>query len=83
MCNVNMYEAKTNLSKYVDMLERGDESEIFLCRRGKKVAKLVLVEDEPKKSLLGAGVGILPDKPYVLDSDEYGIDELFYGKEYL
>lgn len=83
MCNVNMYEAKTNLSKYVDMLERGDEKEVFLCRRGKKVAKLVLVDEAPKKSIIGCGVGIMSDKPYVLDSDEYGIDELFYGKDYL
>ena len=30
MCNVNMYEAKTNLSKYVDMIESGVQKEIFL-----------------------------------------------------
>ena len=83
MCEVNMYEAKTNLSKYVEMLERGDENEIYLCRRGKRVAQLVLHNDSAKKPLIGAGKGILPNKPYVLDSDEYGIDEMFYGKEYL
>ena len=78
-----MYEAKTNLSKYVELLESGEESEIYLCRRGKKVAKLILVDEKPHKSLFGAGIGILPNKPYVLDSEEYGIEEMFYGKEYL
>lgn len=83
MCTVNMYEAKTNLSKLIEMLEHGDENEIFLCRRGKKVAKIILIDETKKKPLIGAGIGILPDKPYVLDSEEYGINEMFYGKEYL
>ena len=83
MCTVNMYEAKTNLSKYVELLESGEENEIYLCRRGKKIAKLILIDEKPKKDLFGAGIGILPDKPFVLDSEEYGIEEMFYGKEYL
>ena len=53
MCEVNMYEAKTNLSKYVEMLERGDENEIYLCRRGKRVAKLVLHDARNPRGRLG------------------------------
>ena len=42
MCKVNIYEAKTNLSKYVEMLENGTEEEIIITRYDKKVAVLKL-----------------------------------------
>ena len=29
MCNVNIYEAKTNLSRYIELLESGAEDEII------------------------------------------------------
>ncbi len=67
MCNVNMYEAKTNLSKYVDMIESGEQKEIFLCRRGKKIAKIVPVSEELTKKRLGAAIGILPNLPVGFD----------------
>ncbi len=81
MCNVNIYEAKTNLSRYIELLESGTEDEIIICRYGKEIAKIVLVNETEKKPRIGGGVGILPDLPYVLDSDEYGIEEMFYGKD--
>ena len=67
MCNVNMYEAKTNLSKYVDMIENGKEDEVFLCRRGKKVAKIVPVNEKTKDSFVGIAKGVLPDLPKGFD----------------
>ena len=78
MCEVNIYEAKTNLSKYIEMLEAGVENEIIICRYGKEVARITLFNETKLKPR-----GILPDEPYVLDSEEYGIEEMFYGKEYL
>ena len=42
MAKVNIYEAKTNLSKYIEMLESGKEEEIVITRYDKKVAKIIL-----------------------------------------
>lgn len=43
MMHVNMLEAKTNLSKLVDAVERGIESEIIIARNGRPAARLVAV----------------------------------------
>jgi prevent-host-death family protein len=47
--NVNVYAAKTNLSKLLDRAERGEE--IVIMRNGRPVAKLVpvSVSQEPRK----------------------------------
>ena len=52
---VNIYEAKTNLSKYVDMLEKGEEEQIIVTRFGKKVARIVLYKEDRKIQRVGAG----------------------------
>lgn len=44
MTKVNMLEAKTNLSKLVEAVETGKESEIILARNGKPVARIVPIE---------------------------------------
>jgi len=38
---VNMLEAKTNLSRLVEQLESGVESEIIIARNGRPAARLV------------------------------------------
>lgn len=38
---VNMLEAKTNLSRLVDRIERGLEGEIVIARNGRPAARLV------------------------------------------
>jgi prevent-host-death family protein len=38
---VNMLEAKTNLSRLVEQVENGSESEIIIARNGKPAARLV------------------------------------------
>ena len=58
MCTVNIYELKTNLSKYLDMLEKGDESEIIISRYDKKIAKITLLDSKENKKR----VGCLKDK---------------------
>jgi prevent-host-death family protein len=45
-----MLEAKTNLSKLVEAVESGKESEIILARNGKPVARIVPLE-RPKRRL--------------------------------
>ena len=41
MSTVNMLEAKTTLSRLVESVESGQESEIIIARNGKPAAKLV------------------------------------------
>ncbi len=44
MTKVNMLEAKTNLSRLVEAVESGKETEIILARNGKPVARIVPIE---------------------------------------
>lgn len=53
MCQVNMFKAKTDLSKLVAMLEKGEEDEVIIARNGVPVAKMVKYVEEPAPSLLG------------------------------
>lgn len=53
MGQFNVHEAKTNFSQLLEMVERGEE--VIVARHGTPVAKLVAVE--PKKSILGSGIG--------------------------
>jgi prevent-host-death family protein len=59
MTKVNMLEAKTNLSKLVEAVETGKETEIILARNGKPVARIVPIELEPRK--LGLAEGMFDD----------------------
>ena len=46
MKTVNMHEAKTTLSKLVEMVEAGEE--VMIARRGKPVAQLVSPSAKPR-----------------------------------
>lgn len=53
---VNIHQAKTNLSKLIVRVEKGEE--VVICRAGKPVAKLVPIEPEkPPKRVWGQGEG--------------------------
>ena len=47
MAEVNIHEAKTQLSKLLRRVSAGEE--IIIARSGKPIAKLVAVDDEPKR----------------------------------
>lgn len=51
MATFNIHAAKTNLSKLVDQAAAGEE--IVIARAGKPVARLVALEEKPKKRRLG------------------------------
>jgi prevent-host-death family protein len=57
MKQVNMLEAKTNLSKLVQAVENGTEREIVLARHGKPVARIVPIAAKPKNRRLGIADG--------------------------
>jgi antitoxin (DNA-binding transcriptional repressor) of toxin-antitoxin stability system len=49
MKTVNMHEAKTTLSKLVEMVEAGEE--VIIARRGKPVAQLVVPQQQVQTEL--------------------------------
>ena len=72
MPKVNMLEAKTNLSKLVEAVETGKETEIILARNGKPVARIVPIE-APKR-IIG-----IADGEFDLDFDEFqALDEVIW-----
>jgi prevent-host-death family protein len=75
MRTVNMLDAKTNLSRLVEAVESGDESEILIARNGKPVARLTAVKRDVSRRIgMAQGVFEAPD-----DIDLYNdeIAELF------
>ena len=65
MATVNMLEAKTNLSRLVEAVESGRETEVVIARNGKPAARLVPIAPARKKVIIGLGKG-----KYEAQSDE-------------
>lgn len=62
MQSVNIHEAKTHLSRFVDQAAAGEE--IIIARAGKPVARLVALRDpseQPRVLGLGKGRFSMPD----------------------
>lgn len=71
--HVNMLEAKTQLSRLVEAVESGAESEIIIARNGKPAARLVPVEAaEDKKGM--RRLGRLNGKFPSLSQEEFDAD---------
>jgi prevent-host-death family protein len=82
MTTVNMLEAKTSLSKLVEAVESGAETEIIIARNGKPAAKLVSIDANKPKVRLGLHAGEFP--PISLEewnSTDAEIAALFYGSD--
>jgi len=58
---VNIHEAKTHLSRLLQRVAL--EEEVIIAKAGKPVAKLVSVDSNPRKRMLGSAKGefIVPD----------------------
>lgn len=48
MTKANLHEAKTNLSKLVDLAVKGEE--VIICKAGVPVAKIVPIEPKKKRA---------------------------------
>jgi prevent-host-death family protein len=83
MVTVNMLDAKTRLSRLVEAVESGAETEIIIARNGKPAARLVPLQkaiDTTKR--LGIADGLYP--PMSLEdfnADDEEIAAMFYGEE--
>lgn len=73
---VNILEAKTNLSSLVKLVEQGKEEDIIIARYGKPVVKMVLYNDAPTSRRIGVAKGKLRS-PEDLDKYNEEIAEMF------
>lgn len=73
MCQVNMYQAKTDFSRLVAMLENGSEDEIIIARNGVPVARLALFKNQQNKKRFGAAKKLLK-LPLNFDSEFDSLD---------
>ena len=70
MPTVNIFEAKTQLSKLVAKVERGED--VIIARAGKPVARLTQLESEKKPKLQ---FGLLKGKIWVADDFDAPLPE--------
>jgi antitoxin (DNA-binding transcriptional repressor) of toxin-antitoxin stability system len=57
MRTVNMLEAKSSLSRLVDVIERGLEAEVVIARNGRPAARLVPIEARSAGVRIGVAEG--------------------------
>jgi len=80
MTTVNMLEAKNTLSKLVEAVESGGESEIIIARNGRPAARLVPLEGRKAGMRIGVAKGLF-EVPDDIDADNEEIAKMFYGEE--
>jgi prevent-host-death family protein len=71
MPTVNMLKAKSNLSRLVEAVENGTESEIIIARNGKPAAKIVPLDIKP---IAGKRLGLLAGKFPALSQEDFDAD---------
>ena len=75
---VNILEAKTDLSKLIRLVETGKEESVIIARYGKPVVKLMPYTDVPVSNRIGIAKGKIK-APADLDVHNEEIAELFGG----
>jgi len=75
---VNMLQAKSSLSRLVEAIELGEESEIVIARNGRPVAKLVPIETASAGPRLGIAKGKF-EVPDDIDAHNDEVARLFTG----
>ena len=75
---INMFQAKSSLSRLVEMIETGQEREIVIARHGRPAAKLVPY----KPATAGKRIGVAKGKfqvPDDIDAHNAEVAALFLG----
>jgi prevent-host-death family protein len=75
----NVLEAKSNLSRLIEAVESGRETEIIIARNGKPAARLMPLDTAPAGRRLGVAKGAFT-VPASLDDDNALIEQLFAGR---
>lgn len=78
MLQVNILEAKTDLSRLIKLIETGKEDNIIIARYGKPVVKMSIYNDVPVSNRIGIAKGEF-EAPADLDQDNSKIAALFEG----
>lgn len=78
MRTVNMLQAKSSLSRLVEAIEQGEESEIIIARNGRPAAKLVPMEVLPLGQRIGVAKGAF-QVPDSIDTCNGEVAEMFLG----
>lgn len=77
MATVNMHDAKSQLSKLVEAVEKGEVEEVIIARNGRPAARLTAIEPWRKVERrigIAAGMFVAPEDPHADDAE---IAELF------
>lgn len=76
--SVSIYELKTQLSKYITLIEEGKESEIEITKNGKVVA--CIKSKSEKKPIFNAGKQMFGNIDYKVNDPAYDdVINAFYG----
>lgn len=79
MKSFNIYEAKTNLSKLLELVEQGEQ--VVIARNGKPVADLTSHKPNPA-IVFGTGAGKFIYDESIFDDIDPEIQKMFYGKDW-
>lgn len=79
MESVNMLEAKSTLSRLVEAIEAGRESEIIIARNGRPAARLVPIDPTRAGQRLGVAKGLF-EVPNDIDAHNDEVAQLFLGR---
>jgi len=74
---VNVHEAKTQLSKLLQLAEAGEE--VIIARNGKPSVRLAPVRAQEKKP--NFIFGLFPGEVHVADWTEQELDEMFFNSD--
>jgi antitoxin (DNA-binding transcriptional repressor) of toxin-antitoxin stability system len=80
MQTVNLFHAKTHLSKLVDQIASGEESEFIISRNGKPVARMIpIIQKNDVSCRIGIAQGqfVVPEN---IDVSNQAVADLFYGR---
>ena len=78
MQTVSLFDAKTHLSRLIDQIASGAESEFVISRNGKPVARVVpIATDTSRRIGLAAGEFEVPDD---IDAHNADVAALFLGE---
>ena len=80
MSAISMFEAKTNLSKYVAEVETHQEPYVVILRNGKPVAKIVPYYQEKPLHRIGIAANKLPLMPSLEEFDDFHLEDELIGK---
>ena len=76
---VNMLEAKSSLSRLVDLVESGQQREIIIARNGRPAARLVPLAHNSASQRLGVAKGLF-ELPASIDGSNAAVADLLSGQ---